>query len=181
MRSSASIVIGIVIGTAIFSFVSYYLGRAIFQPLVSARPAKARRTQFLITDIYVLIAQLMAMGALLAGDGIDSDHPEKLVSMLLSWLLLGWWWWMGVGHLSRAEIMGSWPRAVILGAAVPFAFGNFLLLFMLIPVTQRMPILDTHSFLLLLFTALFLLILFMLFSGCKKLLSWAIASARKDS
>ena len=153
----------------IFLLVSYYLGRLLLRPLAEQSPAPPR-VQFLITDMYALIAQLMLIGSLIFGGSESGVRDKRLLVMFGAWAVLGWWWWLGVRRLSRAGIFHAWRRAVFLAIAVPFAFGNFFLLVLLIPFAEDSSALKIR------FLGLLLVILFMSFSGCRRLAEWAAAA-----
>jgi hypothetical protein len=163
---------------ALFMAISYYLGRAILRPLVESEVPGAH-VQFRITDIYVLIAQFMVFGTIMVGQNVAGDQSEKLLALIPIWAILSWWWWMGVRRLSRAGITDNRRRAVILGLAVPFAFGNYFLLLLLIPLASRMDgSAESNPVFSSLFLALLLLSLYMVFSGCRKMAEWAVASVK---
>ena len=124
--------------------------------------------QFLITDMYVLMLQLMLMGSAIFAHATESDREQHLLVLFPTWAIQGWWWWLGVRRLSRARVASRLRRAVFLGVAVPFAFGNFFLLAVLIPLYAGSSS-SGSGFVVL---AAFLLILFMVFVGCRQLAEW---------
>lgn len=165
-------------GLAVFIAVSYYMGRAILRPLVECELPGAH-VQFRITDMYVLLAQFMLLGTIVIGQDVGGDPVEKIAVLVPVWAILGWWWWMGVRRLSCAGVNDNRKRAAILGLAVPFAFGNYFLLLLLIPLGQRMSgSVDNNPIFSILFLAILLLSLYMVFSGCRRLAEWAVGSAK---
>ena len=150
--------------------VSYYLGRVLLRPLVEKDGPP--RFQFLITDIYALIAQFMLAGTILTGDSTGSERNDRIAMMIGVWVVLAWWWWLGVRRLSRAGVFHAWRRVVFLIVAVPFAFGNFF--FLLLPVALNPRGENTNM----LFLITLMLVFFMVFSGCRKLALWAMANSQ---
>ena len=162
-----------VMGVVIFCPVSYFLGRAILNPLKESRAQPVSGTQFRITDFYVLLLQLGGAGLLVMGKGKESDQDQNLLILIVSWATLIFWWWLGIRRLSHAGILDVQARAVVLGLAVPFAYGNFLLPALCCALVAD-GMFDSEVFFKLVFVTSFLLVLFMVFSGCRSLVLWAI-------
>jgi len=172
-------IIFILLGGSIFIAVSYYLGRAILRPLVEFEVTGAH-VQFRITDMSVLLAQFMVLGTIVIGQDTHGDPVEKVAMLAPVWGLLAWWWWMGVRRLSRAGVTDNRKRAAILGIAVPFAFGNYFLLLLLIPLAERISGVEKSSLFSILFLALLIFSLYMVFSGCRKMAEWAVAPVKDE-
>ena len=166
----------LVFWVAILCSASYFIGRAIFRPLKKTRTAPATGTQFQITDFYVLLLQLGTVGLLVVGKEHRSGQLVRLVSLIVYWLFLIWWWWLGIRILSHAGVKQVRVRAVILGVAVPFAFGGCFLPLPLIDfarddLTSLEPL---HFYLTL---TLFLALVPMLaLLGSRRLVLWAITT-----
>ncbi len=140
-------------------------------PLADASEAP-KRTSFLLTDIYILLAQWIGAMLLIWNRSDSSNKPEHQYILFGVWAILGWWWWLGTRRLAQARVIGLWRRVVFLWVAVPFAFGNFSLLWL----AWFFDYLDYSPFF---FLAYFLLILYMSFSGCRSIVSW-VAKGREQ-
>jgi len=167
---------------------SFMFGRLPLKPLLDAHRNPLRPTQFLLTDIYALLVQVMIAGFLitkLQGDENGADR-FKLTQAALITPLLVFWWFIGVRWLSRAGVQKVLRRLEVLLVAVPFAFGGPLafLIIMIVLFTQNDaqirnpndPVTLAERFRVWMLLSATLAILYMYFSGCAQLVERALRS-----
>ena len=105
---------------------SFRFGRLSLRPLYDARLSPSPPTQFMLSDIYALLGQVMFAGVLLrtiqgGADGIDQF---TLIQAAIVTPLLVFWWIVGVRWLSQAGVRNALRRLEVLVIAVPSAFGG---------------------------------------------------------
>ncbi|MCZ7647360.1 MAG: hypothetical protein M5U26_19230 [Planctomycetota bacterium] len=95
----------------------------VMTPLRKAAQTPAPPIQFQLTDLYLLLVQLLVWGGLIAGWGApEEDEAVRRAVLGVSWLLWSGAWWLTVRWLSRAGISSMRRRALVLGLASPLAF-----------------------------------------------------------
>lgn len=117
--------------------VSTLLGRLPLAPLRLARLDPLPQIQYLMTDVYVLLAQEMVVGLFINVFQPSSYGAERfrITQAMMITPLLAWWWWLGIKWLSQAGIKSTIRRAEVLILAIPAAFGGPLLI---VPVAIKL-------------------------------------------
>ena len=168
---------------------SFRFGRLPLKPLYDARQIPPPPTQFMLTDFYALLGQIMFAGLLLRaiqGD-VDTVNRFTLIQTSIITPLLVFWWVIGVRWLSQAGVRDALLRLEVLLIAVPPAFGGPLALLLIMisafngprilgptdPAAQA----EHVRVLILLGSAA--VIFYMYLSGCEKIASRSLRSRKE--
>ena len=167
---------------------SFMFGRLPLKLLVDARRNPALPTQFMLTDIYALLGQVMFTGLLISklqGDGNGTDR-FKLTQAALVTPLLVFWWSIGVRWLSQAGVQHVLRRLEVLLVAIPSAFGGplaFLVILIALFTKNDVeihnpndPVTLSERFRVCMLLSGALAILYMYFGGCTGLVERALRS-----
>ncbi|MCY3020674.1 MAG: hypothetical protein NTW87_16780 [Planctomycetota bacterium] len=118
---------GILLVIGILSVGTIILARWMLTPLLKAARTPAPKTQFFLSDMYVLFLQFALVGLINATmRGRGGREVDMVLFLALCWLALGLVWIVGVRILSRAAVRGALPRAISLGLTIPGAYVSAL-------------------------------------------------------
>jgi hypothetical protein len=167
---------------------TFRFGRLSLRPLYDARLSPSPPTQFMLTDIYALLGQVMFAGLLLRtfqGDGYGADRFKPIWAAIITSLLV-FWWIVGVRWLSQAGVQHAMRRLEVLAIAVPAAFGGplaflFLMIFVFIADgpqirNPNVPLTVAEHFRMWTLIGGVLVIFYMYFSGCAKIAERSLQS-----
>lgn len=110
---------------AVLALATSTLARWMLKPLFAAQQMPRPKTQYFLSDMYVMLLQLALPGMALTFEP-QQGALQALPLVATLWVLLILLWLIGVQLLSRAGVTKTWPRALSLGLAIPGAYlGSF--------------------------------------------------------